>query len=115
MAEPALRVKRREVDASVHLLFTRHVTPEVIASSDRALLACIRCEGVSFETADAADINDLHAKLNLTLRNVADERLALWTHVIRTRDVSYPGGTFRSAFGRELNRTYRERLVKAEL
>ena len=98
MAEPALRIKRREIDAAVHLPFTRHVTPEVIGSSNRTLVTCIRCEGVSFETADPVDLNDLHTKLNLTLRNIADERLALWTHVIRTRNASYPA----EASGRHL-------------
>jgi len=115
MAEPTLRIKHREIEAAVHLPFTRHVTPEVIGSSNRTLVSCIRCEGVSFETADPVDLNDLHTKLNLTLRNIADERLALWTHVIRTRDASYPSGSFRSAFARDLDRTYRERLLQADL
>jgi type IV secretion system protein VirB4 len=115
MAEPTLRIKHREIEAAVHLPFTRHVTPEVIGSSNRTLVSCIRCEGVSFETADPVDLNDLHTKLNLTLRNIADERLALWAHVIRTRDASYPSGSFRSAFARDLDRTYRERLLQADL
>ena len=90
MTRAAVRIKAREVEPAVHLPFTRHVTPEVIASSTRALITCIRCEGVWFETADPADLNDLHGKLNLALRNIADERLAIWTHVIRSRDASLP-------------------------
>lgn len=115
MAEAAMRIKAREVDPAVNLPFTRHVTPEVIASSNRALITSIRCEGVSFETADAADLNDLHTKLNLTLRNIADDRLALWTHVIRTRDIAYPGGAFRSAFAHDLDEAYRRRLLADDL
>ncbi|MFN4169707.1 MAG: cytochrome c oxidase subunit II transmembrane domain-containing protein, partial [Pannonibacter phragmitetus] len=45
-------------------------------------------DGIAFETADIGDLNDLHAKLNLTLRNLADDRLALWTHLIRRSDSS---------------------------
>ena len=52
MTRAAARIKAREVEPAVHLPFTRHVTPEVIAFSTRALITCIRCEGVSFETAD---------------------------------------------------------------
>ena len=115
MGEPALRTKRREIEAATHLPLTRHVTPEVIASTNRTLITCIRCEGVSFETADALDLNDLHTKLNLSLRNIADERLALWTHVIRTRDATYPPGSFRSAFARDLDGAYREHLLHADL
>src|SRR3954452_10388513 len=102
MANAAARIKAREVEPAIHLSFTRHVTPEVIASSTRALITCIRCEGVSFETADGVDLNDLHGKLNLAMRNMADERLAIWTHVIRSRDATYPEGTFRSKFARDL-------------
>ena len=115
MTRAAARIKAREVEPAVHLPFTRHVTPEVIALSTRALITCIRCEGVSFETADAVDLNDLHGKLNLALRNIADERLALWTHVIRSRNRAYPEGTFRSAFARDLDAAYRAQLLRTEL
>src|SRR3954467_12456406 len=115
MTRAAARIKAREVEPAVHLPFTRHVTPEVIASSTRALITCIRCEGVSFETADPADLNDLHGKLNLALRNIADERLAIWTLVIRSRDKAYPEGTFRSAFARDLDAAHRAQLLRTEL
>ena len=96
MASVAARIKAREVEPGAHLPYLRHVTEHVISLSTRALITTIRLSGVSFETADAADLNDLHAKLNLTLRNIADERLALWTHVIRRRAADYPEGAFRS-------------------
>jgi type IV secretory pathway VirB4 component len=52
---------------------------------------------VSFETAAIADLDDLHAKLTLPLRNVADERLARWTPLVRRRSTDYATGEFRSA------------------
>src|SRR4051812_20278756 len=115
MANAAARIKAREVEPAIHLSFTRHVTSEVIASSTRALITCIRCEGVSFETADAVDLNDLHGKLNLAMRNMADERLAIWTHVIRSRDETYPEGTFRSKFASDLDAVYRAHLLRTDL
>ncbi len=115
MASMAARVKAREIEASVHLPYLRHVTKHVISLSTRALITTIRLSGVSFETADAADFNDLHAKLNLTLRNIADDRLALWTHVVRRRASNYPDGAFRSDFARELDEAYRARLVSETL
>ena len=60
MASVATRIKAREVEASVHLPYLRHVTEHVISLSTRALITTIRLSGVSFETADAADLNDLH-------------------------------------------------------
>lgn len=115
MASAALRTKTREVDPSVYLPYTRHVTEHVVALSTRALMTTIRIDGVSFETADAGDLNDLHSKLNLTLRNIADDRLAIWTHLIRRRSDEYAVGTFRSDFARNLDRAYGAKLVEADL
>ncbi|MBG0792151.1 VirB4 family type IV secretion/conjugal transfer ATPase [Methylocystis sp. H62] len=115
MASVAARIKAREVESGAHLPYLRHVAEHVISLSTRALITTIRLSGVSFETADAADLNDLHAKLNLTLRNVADERLALWTHIIRRRASDFPKGAFRSEFARVLNEAYRARLVSETL
>lgn len=115
MDSVAVRIKAREVEAGAHLPYLRHVTEHVISLSTRALITTIRLSGVSFETADAADLNDLHAKLNLTLRNIADERLALWTHIIRRSVAEYPEGTFQSTFARELDEAYRARLVTETL
>ena len=110
-----MRVKAREVESGVHLPYLRHVNEHVISLSTRALITTIRLSGISFETADAADLNDLHTKLNLTLRNIADERLALWTHVICRRASDYPDGAFCADFARELDEAYRARLVSETL
>ncbi|MCE4226360.1 VirB4 family type IV secretion/conjugal transfer ATPase [Methylobacterium sp. C25] len=116
MASPATqRLKRREVGPAAHLPYLSHATEHVVTLATRALITCIRIEGVSFETADPAELNDLHAKLNLALRNVADERLALWTHVVRRRSQDYPTGRFRSGFARDLDAAYRERLTAQDL
>lgn len=102
--------KVREVEPATYLPFSRHVTDTVISLTTRALLTVIRIDGISFETAETADLNDLHAKLNLTLRNIADPRLALWTHLVRRRTADYPEGVFRSPFATDLNAEYRDRL-----
>jgi type IV secretion system protein VirB4 len=103
-------LKTREIEPDVYLPFGRHVTDTVISLTTRALLTVIRIDGTSFETAEISDLNDLHAKLNLTLRNVADPRLAL-----RRRTSVYPDGAFRSTFAAELDAQYREQLRKEAL
>jgi type IV secretion system protein VirB4 len=108
MRKPTL--KAREIEPTTYLPFGRHVTDTVISLTTRALLTVVRIDGISFETAETADLNDLHAKLNLTLRNIADPRLALWTHLVRRRTTTYPGGSFRSPFAADLNAKYRDRL-----
>ena len=108
-------LKTREIEPDVYLPFGRHVTDTVIGLTTRVLLTVIRIDGTSFETAETSDLNDLHGKLNLTLRNIADPRLALWTHLVRRRTSVYPDGTFRSTFAAELDAQYREQLRKEAL
>jgi len=103
------------VEPDVYLPYVRHLTPEVIGLSTRALITIIAIDGTSFETADAGDLNGLHAKLNLLLRNSADDRLAFWTHLVRRRIEPPPPGRFRSAFARELDAKYRVRLQESDL
>ena len=111
----AARLMAREIEPDVHLPYVRHVTETVISLSTRALITTIRLDGIAFETADIGDLNDLHAKLNLTLRNLADDRLALWTHLIRRSDSSYPEGEFSSAFARDLDQGYRGTIKGTKL
>jgi type IV secretion system protein VirB4 len=47
-------------------------------------------QGRAFETADVRDLNDWHAKLNGMLRNLHDDRLSIWTHLVRARVEQYP-------------------------
>jgi type IV secretion system protein VirB4 len=109
-------LKAREVEPDVYLPYIRHVTPEVINLQTRALVAVVALEGVPFETADPADLNGLHGRLNLLLRNVGgDERLALWTHLVRRRVPAELAGAFRSAFARDLAGRIGERLSGADL
>ncbi len=105
----------REVGPQVHLPYLRHASPQVVSLSTRALITCLRIEGASFETRDPAELNDLHAKLNLTLRNIADERLALWSHVVRRRVRTQPAPGFRSDFARNLDADYHARLSAEDL
>jgi len=103
------RVLRREPPAEP-LPYARHVSDRVAALDSGALMTSFRLEGASFETADVRDLNDLHAKLNLAWRNLADERLAVWHHLVRREDKPATPGEFRSVFAAELDARYRERL-----
>jgi type IV secretion system protein VirB4 len=93
----------------------RHIDESTIALDARALMVTVALEGVSFETADVLDLNALHRDLNTLYRNIADERLAIWTHLVRRRDSDYPDGTFASPFSAALNEKYRERMVREDL
>lgn len=105
----------RDLDPRASLPYARHVTDEIIALDTQALMMSFRLDGASFETADVRDLNDWHAKLNSAWRNLADDRLAIWHHLIRREHGlneagGYPDGRFRSAFAADLDARYRARL-----
>ena len=102
---------RREGDARPHLPYARHVNDHVVALDSGALMLVFQVQGASFETAVARDLNDWHHKLNQAWRNLADEQLAIWHHVIRRRVEIEPSTGYRSAFAAELGATYDARTT----
>ncbi|MBP1884759.1 VirB4 family type IV secretion/conjugal transfer ATPase [Sinorhizobium mexicanum] len=108
-------LKARELGPETFIPYVRHVDHSTIALDSRALMVMIALEGVSFETADALDLNALHRDLDTLYRNIADERLALWTHLVRRRDNAYPEGDFATPFSAALNEKYRARMVEEDL
>ncbi|QAB01064.1 MULTISPECIES: VirB4 family type IV secretion/conjugal transfer ATPase [Agrobacterium tumefaciens complex] len=108
-------LRSRELAPEAFIPYVRHIDETTIALDSRTLMVMVALEGVSFETADVLDLNALHRDLNTLFRNIADERLALWTHLIRRRDSDYPDGTFATPFSAALNEKYRERMVREDL
>jgi len=100
----------RELDPRGCLPYARHITEQLVGLDTEALMLSFQLDGASFETADVRDLNDWHAKLNGAWRNLADDRLAVWHHLVRTAHDGYPEGGFRSAFAADLDRRYRARL-----
>jgi len=105
----------RELAPEAFIPYVRHIDESTIALDSRTLMVMVALDGVSFETADVLDLNALHRDLNTLYRNIADERLALWTHLVRRRDSDYPDGTFATPFSAALNEKYRERMVGEDL
>ncbi|MGL2349614.1 VirB4 family type IV secretion/conjugal transfer ATPase [Helicobacter pylori] len=107
--------RKREPQPESVIPYVRHVNEHIIALSSRALMTVIAIEGINFETADIADLNVLHEQLNNCFKNIADERIAIYSHIIRRRETVYPDGTFRSEFAQTLDDKYRQRMVFQEL
>lgn len=108
-------LRSRELAPEAFIPYVRHVDETTIALDSRTLMVMITLDGVSFETADVLDLNALYRDLNTLYRNIADERLAIWTHLVRRRDSDYPDGTFATPFSASLNEKYRERMVREDL
>lgn len=106
---------RREADARPHLPYARHVSDAVVALDNGALMMVFQIDGASFETADARDLNDWHIKLNQAWRNLADDRLAIWHHVVRRPAEIERSAGFRSDFAGELGALYDDRVAERRL
>ncbi|MDP3115926.1 MAG: VirB4 family type IV secretion/conjugal transfer ATPase [Phenylobacterium sp.] len=105
----------RELDPRGALPYARHVTGEIIGLDTQALMMTFQLDGASFETADVRDLNDWHAKLNSAWRNLANDHLAVWYHLVRRRHEGYPEGSFRSGFAVELDAQYQARLGATQM
>jgi type IV secretion system protein VirB4 len=105
----------RDLDPRGALPYARHVTGEIIGLDTQALMMSFQLDGASFETADVRDLNDWHAKLNGAWRNLANDHLAVWHHLVRRRHEGYPDGVFRSEFAADLDARYRARLGETQM
>ncbi len=110
-----MKVALKEVLPTKFLPYARHVNDEVVALDSGAIMLTFELQGRAFETADVRDLNDWHAKLNVMLRNLHDDRLSIWTHLIRARVEQYPGGNFRSRFARDLDTAYFARINRERM
>lgn len=108
-------LRSRELAPEAFIPYVRHIDEKTIALDSRTLVVMVALEGVSFETADVLNLNALYRDLNTLYRNIADERLAIWSHLVRRRDSDYPDGTFATPFSAALNEKYRERMVREDL
>lgn len=104
------RLIKNDPDPAHFLPYARHVSEHVLQLDNGELMATFSLDGLAFETADIGDLNDWHEKLNIALRAIAHERVAVTVHTIRRIDDNYPKGQFRSSFGAHLDQVYRERI-----
>jgi type IV secretion system protein VirB4 len=102
---------RRERDAAEHIPYSAHVAPGVLTSVHGDYLQTFRLAGASFESADDAQLNAWHERLNVLWRNLASAELSLWTHLVRRpvrASMATVGG---DDFAARVAARYRERLA----
>jgi type IV secretion system protein VirB4 len=102
---------RRELSADRYIPYTAHVAPEVVRTASGDYLQAFRLAGVSFESADAAQLNVLYERRNIAWRNLAGPGIALWTHLIRRREHMQASPQTAAGFAAALHEKYRRRLA----
>ena len=81
---------RREFLISSQIPYTAQVSEHVVRTKWGDYVQVFRLAGASFESADDSELNNWHERLAIAWRNIASPNVALWTHVIRRRERSYP-------------------------
>ena len=110
-----LKVAQREVSPAKFLPYARHINDDMVVLDSGDIMLTFELQGRAFETADVRDLNDWHTKLNGMFRNLHDERLSIWTHLVRMRVEQYPGGKFKSGFAANLDRAYFGRMNRERM
>ncbi|WP_307594309.1 VirB4 family type IV secretion/conjugal transfer ATPase [Variovorax paradoxus] len=106
---------RREAGAATMIPLSAHVDEHVALTRAGDYVQTLRLAGTSFESADDEDINSWHERLNVLLRNIASPNLALWTHVIRRREMAYPAVRTTPGFADEIEQRYRRKMAGERL
>src|SRR5258708_33410465 len=90
---PAVRREgaiRREQPAERCIPYAAQIAESVVRLASGDYLQVFKLGGASFESADDADLNNWHERLNVLWRNIASPNVALWVHTLRRRTRTAP-------------------------
>jgi type IV secretion system protein VirB4 len=102
---------RRGASLARHIPYSTHVSESIVRTGIGDFVQVFRLAGASFESADDAELNNWHERLNVTWRNIAGSSLALWSHVLRRRECAVSESVQTGGFAAVLSDKYRERLA----
>jgi len=101
---------RREQVAARHIPYTALVAGNVVKTVAGDFVQVLRLGGASFESADDEELNNWHERLNVLWRNIASANVALWTHVVRRRDLAARHEAVAEGFADQVAAKYAHRL-----
>jgi len=105
-----------ERSGEIYLPYVGHVSEQAVLLADGSMLAMGHVRGAAFELEEPEMRNARLRNLNTLFRNIADDNVAISTHLIRHPDVPVlPQAAFRSEFAVGLDRVYRERILQGRL
>lgn len=101
--------------SSKHIPYIGHVANDVVNAKNDTLLTVIRLDGFSHESADYESLAMFQEQLNVMLRNIASPHVAVWSHLVRSRDSVDLDDTFQPGFSRDLHNSYIDKLHNSNL
>ena len=105
----------KEAHAGDRLPYRALLDENTLLLRDGSILTALLVPGISFETADTAELNALAATREVMLRSTLDARLVLYHHVIRRRVHAEAGGQFDDPLAAHIDQRWRERLGNGAL
>jgi type IV secretion system protein VirB4 len=109
------RTARRETDVGSMIPYSTHVDEHVVRTRAGDYVQTLQLSGLGFECADDEDMNHWHEGLNALWRNIASPHWAVWTHVVRRRQVPRPSSRRASGFAGQLQAHYERSLDERQL
>ncbi|MDH2998054.1 ATPase [Pasteurellaceae bacterium LFhippo2] len=82
------------------------ISDSVVLSKDGAYTATWEIEGISYETRSDDDIERYKQSLNVLIRSLAQENIAIYSHNVRAFSQLKSNHTFKDGFAKDVNDSY---------
>ncbi|MGV1849274.1 type IV secretion system protein VirB4, partial [Rhizobium sp. L74/93] len=105
-----------ERSGEVYLPYVGHLTDHVVLLEDGSIMTMAHVSGMAFELEDPEMRNARCRALNTLLRNIADDHVSIYAHLVRHDDVTpSPPRHFRSEFSANLSEAFEQRVLTGKL
>ncbi|MCK1717462.1 VirB4 family type IV secretion/conjugal transfer ATPase [Bradyrhizobium sp. 141] len=105
-----------ERSGEIYLPYVGHLSEHVVLLEDGSIMSMAHIRGVAFELEDAEMRNARCRAFNTLFRNIADDNVSIYAHLVRHNDVpAPPARQFRSAFAASLSEAYEQRVLSGKL
>jgi type IV secretion system protein VirB4 len=102
-----------ERSGEIYLPYIGHIADGAVLLRDGSVMAMGLIDGVAFELEDPAIRNGRSQSFNTLFRNIADDNVTVYVHLVRHGDVpDHPARPFRSEFSRRLYEAYSKTALK---
>src|SRR6516165_7712236 len=106
----------RERSADRYLPYVGHAREHVLLLKDSSGMCMLEMHGTPYELEEIGTRNARYLARNTLFRTIADDNVALVSYLVLLEHVPpLPPRKFRSAFARQLDAQYRERVLDGRL
>lgn len=107
---------RTERSGEIYLPYVGHLSDHIVLLEDGSILTMAHISGLPFELEEVEVRNARCRAFNTLFRNIADDNVSVYAHLVRHSDVPAPPVRhFRSAFASSLSETFEQRVLSGKL